>query len=161
MRVPSPKTEHHEGGESRLVPLFPELLPHLELAFEQAELGTEFVISRYRDSNSNLRTQLERIIRKAGLEPWPTLFQNLRSTRQTELAEHFPAHVVCAWIGNSEAVARKHYLQVTEEHFEQAGKSALQNPVATTSGSDQPGVASQTAATRLFRGKRRVAIRCE
>ena len=34
-----------------------------------------------------------------------------------------------AWIGNSEAVARKHYLQVTDEHFEQAGKSALQKSV--------------------------------
>ncbi len=45
---------------------------------------------------------------------------NLRSTRQTELAESWPNHVVCAWIGNSEAVARKHYLQVTEEHFQQA-----------------------------------------
>jgi hypothetical protein len=29
-------------------------------------------------------------------------------------------HVVCAWLGNSESVARKHYLQVTEEHFEAA-----------------------------------------
>ena len=27
-------------------------------------------------------------------------------------------HVVCAWIGNSEAVAREHYLQVTDAHFE-------------------------------------------
>lgn len=140
MRVPSPKTEHHEGGQSRIVPLFPELLPHLEQAFEQAEPGTEFVIYRYRNSNSNLRTQLERIIRKAGLEPWPKLFQNLRSTRQTELAEQFPAHVVCAWIGNSEAVARKHYLQVTEEHFEQAGKSALQKAV------QQPAEMDRTAS---------------
>jgi hypothetical protein len=40
-------------------------------------------------------------------------------------------HVVCAWIGNSAAVAAKHYLQVTDEHFEQAArpeKSAAQNP---------------------------------
>ena len=40
-------------------------------------------------------------------------------------------HVVCAWIGNSAAVAAKHYLQVTDEHFEQGAmvpKSAAQNP---------------------------------
>ena len=37
MRVRSPKTEHHVGGESRLVPLFPELLPHLQAAFQEAE----------------------------------------------------------------------------------------------------------------------------
>lgn len=48
------------------------------------------------------------------------LFQNLRSTRETELAETWPEHVVCAWIGNTVAIARKHYLQVTDEHFEQA-----------------------------------------
>ena len=68
IRVPSPKTEHHEGKESRIVPLFPELRPYLLQVFEQAEPGTEYVITRYRDSASNLRTQIGRIIRKAGLE---------------------------------------------------------------------------------------------
>ena len=48
------------------------------------------------------------------------MFQNRRSSRQTELAETFPAHVVCQWIGNSEAVARGHYLQTTDEHFARA-----------------------------------------
>ena len=51
---------------------------------------------------------------------WPKLCQNLRSTRETELAEQYPIHVVCEWIGASQPVAMKHYLQVTEEHFEQA-----------------------------------------
>ena len=37
-------------------------------------------------------------------------------------------HVVCEWIGNSEVVAKKHYLQITEEHFARASK-AVQNPV--------------------------------
>ncbi len=120
MQVRSCKTEHHVGGESRLVPLFPELLPYLREVFEQAEPGTEYVITRYRQGNCNLRTQLQRIIAKAGLKPWPKLFQNLRSTRETELAERWPEHVVCAWIGNSKAVARKHYLRVTDEHFERA-----------------------------------------
>jgi hypothetical protein len=58
---------------------------------------------------------LLKIIRHAGLTPWPKLFQNLRSSRQTEFAESFPSHVVCAWIGNSETVAAKHYLQVTDD----------------------------------------------
>jgi hypothetical protein len=55
-----------------------------------------------------------------GLEPWPKLFHNLRATRQTELQERFPSHVVCKWIGNSSMIAAKHYLQVTEEHFRAA-----------------------------------------
>ncbi|MBI3838835.1 MAG: tyrosine-type recombinase/integrase [Planctomycetia bacterium] len=129
--VHSPKTEHHEGKESRVIPLFPELRVHLEAVFEQAEPGTEFVITRYRDGRQNLRTRLERIIRKAGLTPWSKLFQNLRSTRQTELADDFPAHAVCAWIGNSQAIAREHYLQVTDEHFQKATENPTQNPTQT------------------------------
>ena len=34
--------------------------------------------------------------------------------------ETFPAHVGFGWIGNSEAVARKHFLRVTGEHFQRA-----------------------------------------
>jgi integrase len=126
IRVSSPKTEHHEGKAFRWLPIFPELRPHLEAAFHQAPDGAEWVISRYRGSNTNLRTRLERIIHRAGLEPWPKLFQNLRATRQTELAETFPSHVVCEWIGNTQAVAARHYLQVTEEHFEKAARQAAQ-----------------------------------
>ena len=128
--VSSPKTEHHQGHESREVPLFPELLPHLREAFEQAEPGTEFCITRYRDQKVNLRTRLLWIIKRAGLKAWPKLWQNLRSTRETELADQFPAHVAAAWIGNSVAVAVKHYLQVTEDHFKQAAKKATQNPTS-------------------------------
>jgi integrase len=124
MLVRSPKTAHHVGHDSRFVPLFPELLPYLREVFEEAEPGTEYVITRYRQANCNLRTQLQRIIAKAGLKAWPKLFQNLRSTRETELTEHWPEHVVCAWLGNSRAVAREHYLQVTDEHFEQAARPA-------------------------------------
>ena len=130
--VHSPKTEHHEGGATRQIPLFPEIRPCLEEVWEQAESGTEYVITRYRSCNANLRTQLERIIRKAGLNPWPKLFQNLRSTRETELAESYPIQVVCKWIGNTAAVAAKHYLQVTDEHYRQAleaTKDAVHNPV--------------------------------
>ena len=38
--------------------------------------------------------------------------------------------VAAAWIGNSVAVAMKHYLQVTEDHFKQASKKATQNPTS-------------------------------
>ncbi|MFC1597571.1 tyrosine-type recombinase/integrase [Planctomycetota bacterium] len=125
--VRSPKTEHNPGGESRQTPLFPELRPYLEEAFEQAGPGTEYVIARYRAANSNLRTQMLRIIGRAGVAPWPKLFQNLRATRETELAEQYPMHVVCAWIGNSQQIAAKHYLQVTDGHFGKAAQNAAQH----------------------------------
>jgi hypothetical protein len=59
------------------------------------------------------------------------LFQNLRAARETELAETFPLHVVCAWLGNSRPVAMKHYLQVTDEY----SRKAVQNPVQQSAAS--------------------------
>ncbi len=143
IHVTSPKTEHHPGGESRMIPLFPELRPILMEAFEQAEPGDVHVVTRYLDSRTNLRTQLHRIIKRAGLAPWPKLYQNLRSTRETELAEAYPIHVVCKWLGNSEAVAAAHYLQLTDAHFDRAAgleSRAAHNAaqkMSETTGNDQ------------------------
>ena len=131
--VHSPKTERHQGRESRIVPLFPELLPYLEAVFDQAEPGQEFVIHQERTSSENLRTQLTRIVKKAGLVPWPRLTHNLRASRQTELESSFPTHIVCSWMGNTPQIAHRHYLQVTERDFSKA-VSALQNPVQSVSG---------------------------
>ncbi len=114
------KTEHHVGREEREIPIFPELKPLLLEARKLASSKARYVITRYRDPASNLRTQFLRILDAAGVAPWPKLFQNLRSTRQTELTEHFPAHVVCAWLGNTEKIAQGHYLQVTPAHFDRA-----------------------------------------
>ena len=81
------------------MPLFPELRPYLEEAWELAAPGAAHVITRWRDSEKNLRTGLLRILRRAGLKPWPRLYQNLRSSRETELAEtiHVVAPAVLAW----------------------------------------------------------------
>jgi integrase len=131
--IHSPKTEHHEGKESRLIPIFPELRPCLQDAFDLAEPGTEYVVTAYRNGeNTNLRDKLAAIITKAGLEPWPKLFINLRSTRETELAECWPVHVVCAWLGNSAMIAKRHYLQVTDEHFERAAKNGTESGTVTS-----------------------------
>ena len=81
--------------------------------------------------NCNLRTTFTKIVRRAGLVACPRLFHNLRSSRQTELAEHYPSHVVCDWLGNSEDIARKYYYQTTDEHFARAAEAssnAAKNP---------------------------------
>jgi integrase len=104
-RVDSSKT-----GE-RWVPIFPELRPYLDECFDQARDGAVHVVTRYRDTNSNLRTTFTKIIKRAGEKPWPKLFHNLRASRETELAAEYPIHVVCEWIGNTAAIAAKHYLE--------------------------------------------------
>ncbi len=130
LTIHSSKTAHHEGKATRVIPLFPEIEPYLREVFERAEPGSTHVITRYRQSNVNLRTRLLKILKRAGLEPWPRLFQNLRSSRETELCEEHPLHVVCDWIGNSQSIAARHYLQIRDSDFERA----LQTPAdsATT-----------------------------
>ena len=143
MIVHSPKTEGYEGKETRIVPIFPELKAYLNEAWETEADKTEFVITRYRSDSQNLRTTLLKVIERAGLKPWPKLFQNLRASRQTELEETFPTHVVCKWMGNSPKVAQRHYLQVTDSHFEKA----VQNPVQQASA--HPRNAPHSAPTKL------------
>jgi integrase len=155
--IASPKTERHPGGGKRVLPLFPELRPHLEAAFEAAPDGATFVVTKYRQANVNLRTQLGRILERAGVSPWPKLFANLRSTRETELGENYPAHVVCKWLGNSLDVANRHYLQVTEEHYRRAAGGSDSAPEKVTHFVTQQGAARRdpdSHQTRQPREKR-------
>ena len=131
--VHASKTEHHADGGVRIVPLFPEVEKVLLDAYDQAEAGNPYVVTKYRDDRQNLRSQFGKIIKRAGVKPWVKLFQNLRSTRETELAEQFPVHTVCQWIGNTPKVAMKHYLQTTDEHFRRAVSSSVDRPSETTS----------------------------
>jgi len=128
--VHASKTEHHADGGVRVVPIFPELYPHLRDAFEQAEDGDVYCCHQFKRTSAGpmYRKVIGQTIRRAGLTPWPKVFQNCRSSRETELAEQYRVQVVCAWIGNSPAVAARHYLQVTEDHFNRAAQKAAQNP---------------------------------
>jgi hypothetical protein len=132
-----------------VIPLFPELWPHLEAAFHEATEGSAFVVTQYRFDTQNLRTQLLRILRRAGVKPWQRLFHNLRASRQTELADQFPLHVVTDWIGNSPDIADRHYLKTTDDHFRKAvlglgardaAETVVQNPAqkAAETGGNEP-----------------------
>jgi len=139
--VHASKTEHHADGGIRTVPMFPELRPLFQNAFDDAREGDIYCITRYGD-DCNLSVQMRRIVKQAGIEPWPKIFQNLRSTRETELFKMTNGNIkaVCSWIGNSPAVAMQHYAQVTEADLQEAAKMTLindaekrvHNPVQTT-----------------------------
>ena len=151
MTVTSPKTEHIDGKEYRVVPIFARLRPYLEDAWELAAPGTEHVVSGpqadgYRAAvngpaswaGCNMRETFLKLIRRAGLQPWPKLFQNLRASCETDLMQQHPIHVVTAWIGNTPKIAIGHYLQTLDTDFEKAvkggaesGARAAQNPAQT------------------------------
>lgn len=113
----------------RLVPVFPELAALFREAFEAAEPGAVYCCPQY---HANICGQIYRKVvlqtmARAGVKHWPKLFQNCRASRETELAERYPVQVVCSWIGNSPAVAARHYLQTTEEHYARATAEVAQN----------------------------------
>jgi integrase len=97
----------------------------------------------------NWRQTFKKIVKRAGVEPWPKLFQALRATRETELAAVLPLHVVTAWCGNTPNVALRHYLMTTGDHFDQAAtldvnadsatEKAARNPARYTSELDSTG----------------------
>jgi integrase len=130
MSIPEPKVEHHEGRGIRSCPIFPELRPILDEAFEIFGDKSEFVVAapQYRAAantamgwkNSNLRTEMTRLLRRAGVSGWSRLFHSMRASRQTELQREFPLHVVCSWLGNSPRIAQQSYLLVTEDDFAKA-----------------------------------------
>jgi hypothetical protein len=126
--VSSPKTECH-GKPTRKVPLFKELRPYLEAAWDAAPDGAVYVLpERYRNSankatgwrNCNLRTQFERIVERAGLEKWPRLFHAMRSFCESDLVKRHPLHMAARWLGNTPRIAEKHYLITSDADFNEA-----------------------------------------
>ncbi len=120
MTIHASETEHHSTGGVRVCPIFPELRPFLESAWDAAPNGAVYVVERYRGNSVNLRTHFERLIKQAGLVPWPKLFQNLRASRETELMAVYPAKDVASWLGNSVPAATAHYAMATAESFQRA-----------------------------------------
>lgn len=142
------------------MPLFPKLGTLLTDAFGAADDGAEFVIRRTRDTCTNLWTHFARIVERAGLNPWPKLFQNLRATRATELSDRFPGHVAAAWLGHSVKVAKGHYWQVKDDHFDAATSAAsMLQPVSETD-HKTPKRSQETPLTTELRGMLRVVPPC-
>jgi len=152
MLVTIPKTRHHEGKETRFVPIG-DILPWLEQSFNEAPEGSQRLITRFTESNVNLAKPFEKIITVAGLTIWPKLIQNLRASCETDwLDAGNPAHVVAKWIGHSVKVQNDNYAQVDDHHFDQFNtksklvQSAEKLEKLATTADDSSTVAIQVAS---------------
>jgi integrase len=148
LTVRSPKTARHEGHAVRVVPICPQLRAILAEAYEQAADGEKLILPRTLTGASNLRTTFTKIITRAGFEPWPRLFQNLRASCATDWVERYPNHVVAKWLGHSPLIAATHYLQARERHFEDAVAGGGQGASEATENSVHICVQSKAAVTR-------------
>jgi integrase len=122
--VHSPKTEHHEGHQKRLVPLFPELRAELERHFSLVETkGNEFVIEHYQNTAWQLRCPFQVIARRAGLGTIIRPFDNMRMSRSNEVRRRWGPVLESLWIGHSERVMKDHYALVSDEEFAEAAEA--------------------------------------
>ncbi|MCL2119965.1 MAG: site-specific integrase [Planctomycetaceae bacterium] len=134
--VPSSKTERH-GKAMRVIPIFHELSEPLRDCFEQAVPGDVYIIEKHcppgvkksierknMDSVTPLVEMFDKIVTRAGLDPWPMPGHNLRASLVTDLYNgKYPdigVHTIAAWLGHSPKVALKYYSRVKESDFEKA-----------------------------------------
>jgi len=97
MSIPEPKVEHHEGRSNRICPIFPELRSILVEAFEIFGDKSEYVVTapQYRAAantamgwkDSNLRTEMTRLLRRAGVSDWSPV-ATCRQTVEALLTRH-------------------------------------------------------------------------
>jgi integrase len=133
--VRSPKTEHHDEGESRIVPLFPELRKELDTLFFSYEnneenklnhaemmMSQEFVIPSFQVKNTNLGKQIAHIVKLAGLPTLPRPFDNMRMTRSNEVYNKWGAFKESQWIGHTAKTRSDHYLMITDDDYDVAAK---------------------------------------
>jgi hypothetical protein len=119
------------------------LRPILDEAYEVFGDKSEHVVAapQYRAvantamgwKNANLRSEMTRLLRRAGVSGWPRLLHSVtlqegRASRQTELQREFPLHVVCSWLGNSPRIAQQSYLLFTEDDFARAAGASEGEP---------------------------------
>ena len=96
-----------ENGPARLFSLSEELPPHLRIGTDRKSLFLRF----------------QKAMRLAGVQQWGKFFQNMRSTRETELHNMgYNLKDVCDIIGNTPEVAMRHYLQSTSDLMKKASE---------------------------------------
>jgi integrase len=121
----SPKTEHHEGKSERMVPIFPELVSLLLSQSESVPTGTVYVFPTLR-RHANLATTAKKMVTAAGYASWSKFWNSMRASRETDLMDLYGLRKACAWIGNSPAVAMKHYALLRKSDYTDLGSESAE-----------------------------------
>ena len=135
--VRSPKTERWAGKDRREVPITPRLHKLLQDHFDEAEPGRDRLVSIGGKGAVHRRVRV--ICKRAGVEPWPRLWQTLRASCEKEWAMTFPQYAVSKWIGHSIGVSGRHYANdVPDELFDKAAQNAAQHVAESTGTGGKP-----------------------
>jgi site-specific recombinase XerD len=131
-----PKTEHHDGLESRTIPIWRAIEQPLREVYDRvqfsADAASEYVLPELREmSDSAIRKPILAAIKSAGFEPWPKLFTALRATRDRELRRMLSEDQANSFTGHGRDVAEQNYgVELTAQDYRDAiEREAVQNPV--------------------------------
>lgn len=114
--------KHKRTRRYREVPVCQRLLDILLAAFENAKDG-QVTVTGF--SGNNVVRDGNRIVRVAGLEPWPKLYQAMRSSCENDWkSAGYAEPTYCAWAGHSPTVSRKHYVAPTDAEFDAVTNAA-------------------------------------
>ena len=73
---------------------------------------------------ANLLRPFNKIVERAGFEPWPMPGHNLRASLVTDLYNgkypNIGIHTIAEWLGHSPEVALQHYARIKESDYEKA-----------------------------------------
>lgn len=125
IRVYAPKT-----NRTRTIPMTAIVRDALTAQFATAPTGEPRVFLRS-FVVPYVRRLTEAAIHRAGLEPWPKLYHNLRASFATDCARYLPANAATAILGHARAVAAEHYWTTDASDF-RALHNALQQAAEST-----------------------------
>ena len=114
----------------REVPVRPLLFRILRKAYESSPARFQHPQSCRSDSicgvaPHNLTRLGKSIVAKAGLKPWPKLYQAMRSSCENDHKMRGVAEATySAWLGHSPTVSRRHYTSPTDSEFAAAARVA-------------------------------------
>lgn len=134
--ITSPKTERYRP--TRYAPLFPAVKRALQELYKDQEepLPGSYVVNSNR---TTIYKHVAKIVFMAGVEPYPRLIQNLRSSRAIEIYREFGAIAEREWLGHNEKTAAEHYLHVLQADFSRAANyDELQGDAGKTSPQTSP-----------------------
>ncbi len=123
---------NNKQGEDhrKTIPVWPILEKYLQEHWEETAEKSESIVTQetLRVTAAAIRGRAERVIKKAGFQLWPRLFQNLRSSFENDLKRSgIPLADVAEMLGHSEKVQAESYLKLSKKDIDQALK---RNPFA-------------------------------
>ena len=121
VKIRSAKLIRHPRKYQRKCPFFHELaLPTIKAAYERRNSDYEKILPKI--CHKNLTKHVKGWMGAAGLNVWPKLLNNFRSSAAIDFHDVYPMHVACSFMGHSEQIAREHYLKPHAGHIADACK---------------------------------------